>query len=79
MSVNIFISARNCGISPDKSFFDKSLAIIGGNNVFEKLIYHTIICILRVSEAYSSLNCISLAISGVMVPFSPLVVKFLMR
>lgn len=28
MSVNIFISARNAGISPDKSFFDKSLSIV---------------------------------------------------
>ena len=38
MSVNNFISARKSGSSPDKSFFDKSLSIIG-EKAFEKLIY----------------------------------------
>lgn len=48
MSVNIFISARKYGISPDKSFFDKSLFIVEylflgtKKKVFGELLYRII-------------------------------------
>lgn len=82
MNVNSFISAKNAGISPDRSFFDKSLYIeerkIAKLLSFSQRDKSYRILSVRVSNAYNSLNFVSLDISGVMVPVNSLAVRFLM-
>lgn len=76
MSVKFVMSEKKPGISPDKSLFDKSLHIKEKIIIWYTISY-TFKFIIVYSDAYSSLNCVSLDISDVMVPLKLLPLKFL--